>query len=79
MASTTRTITEYTCDRCGATQADPWSSQGRSEWGGLSLAFRGSTGSRSWDGAGAEVKHEGKGWLCLKCTADFLKFIDDKR
>ena len=65
------------CDRCKTTE-NTGDMEGRDEWGETSLSWSGHTGGRCYDGSAGGCNHEGKGWLCLRCTRDFLAFMRGK-
>lgn len=78
MPKTTKTVTVVECDRCGSTE-DTGITEGRQAWGELNLVYKGHTGGRSWDGAGGGCNLEGKVWLCMNCTDDFLRFMHNDK
>lgn len=68
------TRTQYICDRCG------WDSETArrevfDDFGHLYLSWNGSTGGYGWDGSCGGSSHQGKAYLCLQCTWEFLSFI----
>lgn len=75
MAVTTRTI--YTCDRCG------WDSDKNprpklANFGHLDVKWQGDIGGYGFDGACGGTSLQGKAYLCLDCTNEFLKWIKGK-
>ena len=76
MGKVTQTVVECTCDRCGKV-GNTGIMEGRNVWGELDIAYSGHQGSRSWDGSAGGINIKGRKWLCMSCTEDFLKFMDN--
>lgn len=70
----TKTITINICDRCGS-EHDHADYMKGNQWGQMNVAWKGDTGGRAYDGAAGGLNHEGKAWLCMPCTDEFLTFM----
>lgn len=70
----TKSIVIDVCDRCGSehNRADYMKSN---EWGQVNVNWNGDMGGRDYLGNGAQVKTEGKAWLCRICANDFYVFM----
>ena len=64
----------HVCDRCGHETTDSSDRRGNEE-GSLTITWRGSRGGASYNGDWGGVNHKGDGWLCMRCTDDFLEFM----
>ncbi len=74
MGKDTKTVIVAVCDRCNR-EGDTSDSEGRQEWGEMTVGYRGHIGSSTWQGDAAGTDHHGKKWLCLHCAKAFLRFM----
>lgn len=72
-----KTVTTYICDRCGEESNNIDFSNG-SESGYSRITYKGSLGSRGYDGAWGGMSFDEKVLLCRKCTVSFREFLKDE-
>ena len=71
-----RTVTFYTCDRCGRESEDSGFNDGN-KCGSATATLKGSHGGKSYDGAWGGSRYDASKFLCFSCADDFSAMLSD--